>query len=298
MSILSTNNKIVRVGDAYSAGSGIDITDKVISVSDDLLNEISAISATVSSVTGDIGSQIDYISGAVNDLSGDIDYISANAGRAYSGIDPIVVNNDENKISAATLQLSAGDNITLTEEGNIVRIDGQAGGGTTYTGDAQGALDEVYTNSGKWITSSFNGYIKTTGFTQGITYGTNALYFSAYRTDNPGITLYGNQGSAFYRENQLQLTRFSKKISFSVDSAGSTITADAAQTTGDGGIYLCNKNNSAYYNQNGIKLRNSASTASTAFIGYNEITSWNGYATDISYISGVVGDVETLLASL
>lgn len=132
MSILSTNNKIVRVGDAYSAGSGIDITDRVISVSDDLLNEISAISATVSSVTGDIGSQIDYISGAVDNLSGDIDYISANAGRTYSGIDPIVVNNDENKISATTLQLSAGDNITLTEEGNIVRIDGQAGG---LTGD-------------------------------------------------------------------------------------------------------------------------------------------------------------------
>ena len=35
MSILSTNHRLISIGESYSAGNGIDITDQVISVTGD-----------------------------------------------------------------------------------------------------------------------------------------------------------------------------------------------------------------------------------------------------------------------
>ena len=37
MSILSTNHRLISIGESYSAGSGIDITDQVISVTGDVV---------------------------------------------------------------------------------------------------------------------------------------------------------------------------------------------------------------------------------------------------------------------
>lgn len=41
---------------------------------------------------------------------------------------------------------------SVSAKGKISAAGEELGGGTTYTGDAQGALDEVYTNSGVWLT--------------------------------------------------------------------------------------------------------------------------------------------------
>lgn len=48
-------------------------------------------------------------------FSGAIDYVSANAGKTYSGVSPIVVNNDENKISANAVEITAGPGIRIQD---------------------------------------------------------------------------------------------------------------------------------------------------------------------------------------
>ena len=233
MSILSTNKKLISVGDSYSAGQGIDITDHIISVvesavgtnysagpnidiyddegqptisSKDWTNDIADASANayeqaiaqipepqdLSYLSGRIDTNtngIDYISSVcltahqdwtdtikgassysyeqstsyfdnwisgqytgditnitnkVTALSGDLDnyykktetsskdeindalqYVSANAGKVYEGVSPIVVNNTEDKISADTWTFSAGSNVSFVDDNvnKITRID-------------------------------------------------------------------------------------------------------------------------------------------------------------------------------
>ena len=76
-------------------------------------------------------------------LSAGIDYVSANGGKTYTGVAPIVVNNDEVKISAETWDLSAGNGITFTDfdELGVTRLDVTAAGGKTYTGVAPIQVD-------------------------------------------------------------------------------------------------------------------------------------------------------------
>lgn len=102
MSILSTNTKLIKVGQDYSAGSGISINDKVISV------------------TGEFG-------------------------KTYEGISPIVVNNNENVVSADTWTFSAGSNVSFVDDNvnKITRIDCTV---TGEVGDTQ-VNSFVYNNS-------------------------------------------------------------------------------------------------------------------------------------------------------
>ena len=60
-----------------------------------------------------------------------LQYVSANAGKVYEGISPIVVNNNESKISADTWTLSAGNGISFTDDSanKVTRIDVTAQGG-------------------------------------------------------------------------------------------------------------------------------------------------------------------------
>lgn len=79
------------------------------------------------------------------------------------------------------------------------------GGGTTYTGDAQGALDEVYSNSGVWITahqSLTNYYTKTdtsskqeisaalTGYQTKLASVNNIVYTASLPAEPDANTLY------------------------------------------------------------------------------------------------------------
>lgn len=52
---------------------------------------------------------------------------------------------------------------------------GAGGGGTTYTGDAQGALDKVYSNSGNWI-STINNDASALFFAKKVVQGNSTLY--------------------------------------------------------------------------------------------------------------------------
>ena len=71
----------------------------------------------------------DYYKKTETSSKGEIDdalqYISANAGKTYEGISPIVVNNTEDKISAVTWVLSGGNNVTLVDDNinKVTRID-------------------------------------------------------------------------------------------------------------------------------------------------------------------------------
>lgn len=72
-----------------------------------------------------------------------------------------------------------GSDLELNAYNKISAISGHelaGGGGTTYTGDAQGALDEVYANSGKWISTTNN--------------DASALFYSNLVTDG-NQTFYG-----------------------------------------------------------------------------------------------------------
>ena len=183
--------------------------------------------------------------------------------------------------------ISASANIELVEEDNTLWISGKDW--STELSDKQ----DVSAMTAYQLTGD---YISAYGLNQSIRgTGSNTGYYVKFQNpdgaNRPAIVINGSQGSAFYKENQLKLTRDGKIISFNIGAAGATITADAAATTGDGGIWLCNTSNSAYYNQNGIKLYNSANTAQTAMISYDQVNNWNGYNDKITAMSAAIGDV-------
>ena len=94
-----------------------------------------------------------------NDTSNVVKESSASwsKGTTYEGISPIVVNNNESKISADTWTLSAGDGISFTDDSanKVTRIDVTAQGGNyiPYTA-TNSAFKTFETNSGLDITTS------------------------------------------------------------------------------------------------------------------------------------------------
>ena len=123
-----------------TATAGFVSTATLNSVSSTLSGAINNVSGGVTYVSGGVT----YISGAVNNLSGDIQYISANAGKTYTGVNPIQVNNTTNEISITGQSLSAGPNIDLFSSGGYVVISANGGAaGKTYTGVAPIQVDNV-----------------------------------------------------------------------------------------------------------------------------------------------------------
>ena len=92
------------VGQEYSAGANIDITNHVVS-GKDWTDTITAASA----------------------------YAASQAqGKTYTGVAPIVVNNAEDKISANCIELSAGNGIDSTKLAlGVIEVSSQGGGGTS-----------------------------------------------------------------------------------------------------------------------------------------------------------------------
>ena len=72
-------------------------------------------------------------------------------GTTYTEGDGIDITNNVISLDSPIV-FSAGSGLSVTMDSNTARLDvtAQGGGGGSYTGDAQGALDEVYTNSGNW----------------------------------------------------------------------------------------------------------------------------------------------------
>ena len=95
-------------------------------------------------------------------LSAGLDYVSANGGKIYSGVSPIVVNNDEVKISAETWDLSAGNGISFTDfdDMGITRLDVTG----TFDNTAVNQVVKSYSAAGKWLTAhqSLDNYYQKT----------------------------------------------------------------------------------------------------------------------------------------
>lgn len=93
-----------------------------------------------------------------DELNTAIQYVSANAGKTYTGVSPIVVNNTTNEISADAWVLSGGTGISLVDDNinNITRIDVTAQGGDP---EVQGL---VRSNSATW--NSVTNKLDTTAF--------------------------------------------------------------------------------------------------------------------------------------
>lgn len=135
-----------------------------------------------------------------NDTSNVVSSNSASwsKGTTYEGISPIVVNNDESKISADSWTLSAGDGISFTENSanKVTRIDVTAQGGdegvnSFVTENSATILDvnsSYKANSGTW--NEVSAKVDTTALIP--TIDSNAINYSAKPTDNP-IYASGNQ---------------------------------------------------------------------------------------------------------
>lgn len=154
----NTTNQISADTWSLSAGYGLVFTD-------DNVNKVTKLE--VEGETLSAGPNIDIFS------SGGYVVISATGGggggATYNGISPIVVNNNTNQISAKGVPFGVQSPLFFVQDDNEAVVIGcsAGGGGTTYTGDAQGALDEVYTNSGVWLTAhqSLADYQTTAGMT-------------------------------------------------------------------------------------------------------------------------------------
>lgn len=87
-------------------------------------------------------------------------------GKTYEGISPIVVNNTQNKISADTWTLSAGDGVSFTDDSanKVTRIDvtAQSGNYIPYTDVNTGTFPYFETNSGLKIRTLGNGISRST----------------------------------------------------------------------------------------------------------------------------------------
>ena len=93
-----------------------------------------------------------------DELNTAIQYVSANAGKTYTGVLPIVVNNTTNEISADAWVLSGGTGISLVDDNinNITRIDVTAQGGDPEVQNL------VRSNSSTW--DSVSDKLDTTAF--------------------------------------------------------------------------------------------------------------------------------------
>ena len=119
--------------------------------------------------------------GTNNKLSADVAFVIGN-GSSYSNRSDCFVIYPDGSVSAAG-KISA-DGVELG-----------AGGGSTYTGDAQGALDEVYANSGVWLTAhqSLADYQTTaamTGYQTKLSSVNNIVYTASLPATPDANTLY------------------------------------------------------------------------------------------------------------
>lgn len=157
-----------RLPDAYNIGSALYETNIFLPTS-----SFTAFSADNSANINDLSGQIQYVSGAVDYVSAnipDVPDVSANewnsvyetvsshsgaweapAGHTYTGIYPIVVNNDTDQISA---NITFGSGLSFTN--GVVTVTGQ------FDNTAVNNVVQQYSANGKWLTqTALNGYATT-----------------------------------------------------------------------------------------------------------------------------------------
>lgn len=130
--------------------------------------DITNITNNLTSLSGDLSSYYKKTeTSSKEQISDALQYVSANAGKVYEGVSPIVVNNVEDKISADTWTLSAGDGVSFIDDNvnKITRIDVTAQGGDEEVNSI------VHSNSGTWNDV------------------TNKLYISSYHELSAGANI-------------------------------------------------------------------------------------------------------------
>ena len=174
----------------YSAGDNINITDHIVSGKDWSADITAASSYAYSQATADAHVH------------------------AYTGVAPIVVNNNEDKISANCIELSAGNGIDSTKLAlGVIEVSSQGGGGSNFSSSAFG----------------INPSLQVTAFTSLSYYYTgigNSNQLSGNNTNNLGWTMpsaYANVKNDIITESMPEVSsHYSYKLSYTTPATGFT----------------------------------------------------------------------------
>lgn len=207
--------------------------------------------------------QVDTVSSL---LSAGLDYVSANGGKTYTGVAPIVVNNDEVKISAQTWDLSAGNGISFTDfdELGVTRLDVTGGSDNT----AVNQVVQSYSAAGQWLTahqSLENYYQKTeTSSKQEISAALTAL-----NNDLSAAIDYisANGGKTYTGVAPIQVNNTTNKISITGQSLSAGPNIDIFASGGYIVISSYGGNTYCYNFPNGV-----TSVDLSTFNNYNKVT--------------------------
>ena len=154
--------------------------------------DIANITNNITALSGDLSSYYKKTETSSKEQINDaLQYVSANAGKVYEGISPIVVNNTQDKISADTWTLSAGDGISFTDDSanKVTRIDVTAQGGDEgvnlfVTENSASIIDvnnSYKANSGAW--NEVSAKVDSTALIP--TIDSNTISYSSKPTDSP-----------------------------------------------------------------------------------------------------------------
>ena len=259
-----------------------------------------------------------------NDTSNVVSSNSAqwNQGRTYEGVSPIVVNNDENKVSADTWVLSAGDGISFVEDSanNVTRIDctakGDAGVNSFVTSNSASILevDTSYrTNSGTFLTA-IPSDVATTGDVANLELTISETY---YPNSNPSsfatVDWVGSQGYLTEHQdvsNKLDSSAFSSvsgdflTTAFSIPESATwtdtsnVVQSNSAQWAEGGGGSVSSKYETITVDGSDIEATNSAiefksdwfisSFGDTDVNEYHPATfTWDNYSEGTTFMSRV-----------
>lgn len=159
-------------------------------------------------------------------LSAGLDYVSANAGKTYTGVAPIIVDNELNEISITGEGLSAGPNIDIFSSGGYVIISGSSG--RDFTNEITAASSYAYNSATAQInsTSSYlnSAITSTSSYLNGAITSTSSYLSAAINYVS------GNAGSNYTGVSPIYVNNTTKQISADTWSlsagAGVTFTDD------------------------------------------------------------------------
>lgn len=223
-----------------------------------------------------------------------VPYITGNFGKTYEGIDPIVVNNDINKISANNIPLGVQDPLYFVEDSEtacIIGCSAQTEIPSALSGKWDNASDTVIANSAQWSENTTyeagsyvdidNNTISVTGLQPAGNYQSAGNYVSASELENlqPKGDYYSASNPSGFLINE--------------DITGKLDTTAFSTVSGD----FLTAIPSEYVTENTLQSGLSSKLDSTAFstVSGNFLTahqSLEGYATeqwveDKGYITGV-----------
>jgi hypothetical protein len=161
--------------------------------------------------------------------------------------------------------------------------------------DVSGVIDTVSSNSASWGQGGTTGdYISAKGLEQAITNaaGTSAIAFGSL--GKPGIFLSGEFGTAYYKDNELNLNRNGMKIAFNIGGQGPKISSMATGTLHSYMYLFASGKNSGTYSDTGIEFKDSGNNTVALYDSatYGKITSVHDTvsANSATWGAGATGD--------